>query len=513
MELMGSLDPAQLLSGIVERALDLLECDAGSLFLVRDGLHLDFEVAFNRSVSFEFKKSRIPLSRRSIATEVFLTGESFCVPDVYKLTGARVNLFDKGFDKASGYRTRSMLALPLKTRKGEVLGVLQILNKKNDPTEPWPSQDEKAIAKMPAFTKDDVELMESFAAVAGISLENARLYGQIEQLFESFVRASVVAIDARDPGTKGHSDRVATLTVGLARAIAECQDEDLKDIAFSEAELRELLFAGYLHDFGKLAVRESTLQKEQKLSLVQRERMKFRMEGYVTSGELAAWRMLAERLHAEGRAPNDIDLQRVTSEARELRRELDEVWERLIVLSRPSVLDEDASRKLQELRQKSYRNERGELEVLLGAEELAALSIRRGCLTDEERLEIESHVTQSYLFLRQIPWDASLAQIPEIAYGHHELLDGSGYPRKLKGEEIPLRSRIMTICDIFDALSASDRAYKAALPIEKSLSILEGMVAQGKLDPRFYRVFKEKRVWEIHDYRNPAVMPATRRVA
>ncbi len=510
---MGSLEPGQLLSHIVDRALNLLGCDAGSLFLMRDGQNLDFEVAFNRSVNFEFKKSRIPLSRRSIATEVFLTGEAFCVADVYKLTGVRANLFDKGFDQASGYRTRSMLALPLKTRKGEVLGVLQLLNKKQDVADKWPSQDEKAIAKMPPFAKDDVELMESFAAVAAVSLENARLYGQIEQLFESFVRASVVAIDARDPGTKGHSDRVATLTVSLARAIADCDDADLKGIHFSEAELRELLFAGYLHDFGKLAVRESTLQKEQKLSLVQRERLKFRMDGYVASGELASWRALADRLRIEERSPNDIDLQRVSSEAREMRRELSEVWDRLLVLSRPSVLDEDAARKLQELRQLSYRNERGELEVLLGPDELAALSIRRGCLTDEERLEIESHVTQSYLFLRQIPWDASLAQIPEIAYGHHELLDGSGYPRKLKGEEIPLRSRIMTICDIFDALSASDRAYKAALPIEKSLSILEGMVAQGKIDARFYRVFKEKRIWEIHDYRNPAVLPATRRVA
>ena len=453
--------------------MDLLGCDAGSLFLVKDDEHLSFEVALNDSVAYEFQRVKIPVGRPGIATRVFQRGESLRIRDVYRIPSTLKGVvFDSSLDADLGYRTRSVLAVPLKNSRGAVLGVLQLLNKKPRTSSRWPSRSEKALAKMPQFTHEDTELLESFAAVAAASLENQGLYQEIETLFESFVKASVVAIDSRDPGTRGHSVRVAHLTVALARAVSAASDKDLAEFRFCEDEFKELLWAGYVHDFGKIGVRESTLQKDQKLTHVQR----LQIEARLHDGLLAAER--------KGDAGNG---------AREV---LEKAWTDILALSRPTVLEAAAGIRLEELAQLSFEDSRGQMRALLETSEVESLGISKGCLTASERTEIESHVTQSYEFLRRIPWGPKFRQIPEIAYCHHELLDGSGYPRRLKGNEIPARARLMTICDIFDALSASDRAYKAALPLEKTLWILNSMVERGQLEERFYRIFVREKIWE-----------------
>lgn len=473
VQLIGLKNPRDLLVSIVRSSMDLLECDAASLFLLKDSNYLSFEVALNDSIDFEFQKVTIPLSRSGIATEVFKTGSSLRIRDVYKIPYSMKGVaFDPTLDHKIGYRTRSVLAVPLKNSRGEVLGVLQLLNKKQSGSQAWPSTSEKQLATMPHFDRQDVELLESFAAVAAASLENQGLYREIENLFESFVKASVVAIDSRDPGTRGHSVRVAHLTQELARAISESEDPSVSDVKFSEDELKELLWAGYVHDFGKIGVRESTLQKDQKLTEVQR----LQIEKRIQDGVLAA-----ERRGDAGRAAQA---------------ELERAWTDILQLSRPTVLEARAGIRLEQLAHFRFEDSRGEMRALLEENDILSLGILKGCLTPEERTEIESHVTQSYEFLRRIPWGAKFRQIPEIAFSHHELLDGSGYPRRLKGEEIPLRSRIMTICDIFDALSASDRAYKAALPLEKTLWILNSMVEKGQLEARFYNIFVREKVWE-----------------
>jgi HD-GYP domain-containing protein (c-di-GMP phosphodiesterase class II) len=470
-QLISLREPRDLLNTIVRSAMDLLCCDAGSLYLAKDPGFLSFEVAMNDSVDFMFQKVKIPIDRPGIATRAFKLGHAYCVRDVYRIPKSLKDvIFDSSFDSLLGYRTRSVLVVPLKNSRGEILGVLQLLNKKTSSRLAWPVGRESQIQKMPSFDRGDLELMESFAAVAAASLENQGLYRQIEDIFESFVKAAVVAIDARDPGTRGHSVRVAHMTEALARAVSNSEDEDLRDVVFDESDLKELLWAGYVHDFGKIAVREATLQKDQKLTEVQRLRIQGRIHDFILS------------------AQNDRE---------QTRAEFEKVWQDILDLSQPSVLDTEAGVRLERLRTLSYVNSMGQAEKLLSEEDIESLSIKRGCLTPKEREEIESHVTQSYEFLKRIPWGPALKRIPEIAYCHHELLDGSGYPRGLKGSQIPVQSQIMTICDIFDALSAGDRAYKAALPLEKTLSILESMVNAGKLNARFYRVFKEKQIWNI----------------
>jgi HD-GYP domain-containing protein (c-di-GMP phosphodiesterase class II) len=473
VQLIGLKNPRDLLHSIVRSSMDLLNCDAGSLFLAKDAEHLSFEVGLNDSIDFEFQRVKIPVSRPGVATRVFASGESLRIRDVHRIpSGLKGVVFDPTMDKDIGYRTRSVLAVALKNSRGEVLGVLQLLNKKNRGSQAWPSASPREMARMPHFDKADTDLLESFAAVAAASLENQGLYREIEGLFESFVKASVVAIDSRDPGTRGHSVRVAHLTVELARAVSDCSDEGLADARFTEDELKELLWAGYVHDFGKIGVRESTLQKDQKLTEVQR----LQIEKRIQEGLIAAERKGEAGRHAVA--------------------ELERAWTDILSLSRPNVLETKAGIRLEQLAHFRFEDSKGEQRALLEEKEILALGILKGCLTPSERAEIESHVTQSYEFLKRIPWGTKFRQIPEIAYCHHELLDGSGYPRRLKGEEIPLRARIMTICDIFDALSASDRAYKAALPLEKSLWILNSMVEKGQLDARVYAVFTREKIWE-----------------
>ena len=502
VQLMSQQSSKALLHKTVRYAMDLLHCDAGSLFLKAPGDMLSFEVAINDSVHYDFQKIKIPMDRPGLATFVFSRGQSLFIKDVYEIPEHFEGVdFDPVLDTSIGYRTRSAIIVPLISTKGKVLGVIQLLNKKEDSEQQWPINNEEMIASMPSFDRDDLELMESFAAVAAASIENQSLYAEIENIFESFVKASVVAIDARDPGTRGHSDRVANLTCNLAKAISESSRVDLGEIQFSDLEIKELLWAGYLHDFGKISVREATLQKEKKLTPIQQLEIQGRMREFQIVAEREGTQRLLDQ--AKEGLLDEVSLQKYAHRIEQSREVLEKAWTDICNLAKPTVLDEEAGSQLVRLAQLEFKNALGEKECLLKDEEIEALSIKRGCLTPEERDEIESHVTRSWEFLRRIPWGEDLKDIPEIAYSHHELLDGTGYPRKLVGEEIPLRSRIMTVCDIFDALAASDRAYKPALSIEKTLSIIESMVDGGKLDRRFFEVFVEGKIWESigHSYK------------
>ncbi len=512
VQLMSQQSSKALLHKTVRYAMDLLHCDAGSLFLKAQGEMLSFEVAINDSIHFDFQKIKIPVDRPGLATYVYNRGQSLFIKDVYHvpdhLEGVR---FDPVLDTSIGYRTRSAIIVPLISTKGKILGVLQLLNKKESMDQTWPINNEEMIASMPSFDRDDLELMESFSAVAAASIENQGLYAEIENIFESFVRASVVAIDARDPGTRGHSDRVANLTCELAKAISASSRNDLLDIRFSDLQIKELLWAGYLHDFGKISVREATLQKEKKLTPVQQLEIQARMREFQIVAEKEGTQKLLEQ--ARSGEWDEVSHQKHASKIIRTREVLESAWKDICGLAQPTILDEEAGSQLVKLAQMEFKNALGELECLLKDDEIDSLSIKRGCLNQEEREEIESHVTRSWEFLRRIPWGEDLRDIPEIAYSHHELLDGTGYPRKLKGEEIPLRARIMTVCDIFDALAASDRAYKPALSIEKTLSILESMVDGGKIDRRFFEVFRDEKLWERigHSYKYAADFDASKK--
>jgi HD-GYP domain-containing protein (c-di-GMP phosphodiesterase class II) len=366
----------------------------------------------------------------------------------------------------------------MRSLEGEVVGVLQALNK----------QDAKA------FTAEDEELLSALGGQAAAAVNNALLHHEIEQLFEGFVRASVVAIEARDPTTAGHSGRVARLSVGLGDMLprAGAAAGRWKGASLNSQERQELRYAAMLHDFGKVGVRENVLVKANKLEPLELENLRGRFELVYVQEELRAER---QKLQALLRAPGDESKQRLAEiDARltERKRELSSMFEFVVSCNRPTVLPEGTFDKLHDIAKGSYTGPfSGEKRSFLAQNEVIKLSIRKGSLTEDERREIESHVTHTYRFLTQIPWTRTLKRVPDIAYGHHEKLTGKGYPRSLKESEIALPTRMMTISDIYDALTASDRPYKRAVPKEKAYDILLDEAKKGELDPDLLRVFIE----------------------
>ena len=487
----------RLLELILTRARHLVAADAGSLYLVKKSEqeyhYLYFALAQNDSISAPWKASVIPLNPHSVAGAVALRGEVVVVDDAYALPSDGWLHHDQSFDQRFHYRTRSLVGIPLWTREGEVLGVLQLINRK--PRAGVPLAVPSVAQEVLPFSPADVELLRSLASQAAVSLENSRLYEEIQQLFEGFVRAAVTAIEQRDPTTSGHSARVADGTIALARRVERLERGPWAGARFSDEGVRELRYAALLHDFGKVAVRENVLTKALKLfdeELVTLQgRFKLARSSH-HARHLQDW--LQEALHdPEGMR------QRLPHLEADLRRELAEFDAMLQVVlhaNQPNVTEEGDYSALAVIRQQEFVDPDGQRHSLLTDREVQILSLRRGNLTLHERQEIEKHVTHSFNFLRTIPWTKDLARVPDLAGRHHEKLDGSGYPQGLTADDIPLGTRMMTIADIYDALVARDRPYKKALPLEHALSILETEAKTGKLDASLVQLWIEAKAWE-----------------
>jgi response regulator RpfG family c-di-GMP phosphodiesterase len=315
------------------------------------------------------------------------------------------------------------------------------------------------------------------------------LKDNIERLFEGFVNASITAIEARDPSTSGHSSRVAELTVGLAEAVNLTPNGPYGGIQFNPLQIREIRYASLLHDFGKVGVREQVLVKAKKIegdrldSIYQRLHQRG-MEA-MRQQMLNAWRT------GHVFSPGELD---------HLLEKQEEDTQRLIRLiqqsNEPTVLPQEVAQELNLLKDLSYQHWTGEPRPLVASEDLELLRITKGSLSAQEREEIESHVTYTYRFLRQIPWTSELASVPDIAWAHHERLNGKGYPRQLVSADIPVQSKLMAVSDVYDALTAADRPYKVAVSLDRSLQILEQEVKVNLLDGEVLRIFIEAKIFE-----------------
>jgi response regulator RpfG family c-di-GMP phosphodiesterase len=307
------------------------------------------------------------------------------------------------------------------------------------------------------------------------------------------VKASVEAIESRDPTTSGHSRRVADLTVELAKVVDLEGAGPYRDAKFSVEDLRELEYASLLHDFGKIGVREKVLVKAKKLYDERLSLIRSRFDFVARSLEAEILRRKVTLLE-RGAPRSEIDALDHEFEVR--RAELDVNWHAILSANEPTVLAAGDFAKVEQLAKETYEDLRGDPHFLLEAEEAVALSVKRGSLTPKEYEEISSHVVHTYRFLSQIPWGKALRRVPEIAGAHHERLNGTGYPNRLAANDIPIGSKMMSISDIFDALTASDRPYKRAVPAEKAIEILGFGVNDQHLDPELVRIFREARVWE-----------------
>jgi len=381
--------------------------------------------------------------------------------------------------------------VPMRNYDNEVVGAIQLINaKRNYETRLTVDTVE---AEVVSFRPEDLEMIESIASQAAVAIDNKNLLDSIQALFDGFVQASVTAIEQRDPSTAGHSGRVERLTTALARAVSGLGAGKYRDVHLSEDQYKELRYACLLHDFGKVGVREHILIKAKKLMPGQLEVIQARFESVERSVQV---KYASEKLEAmrDGRgspsALEAIDMRL----AKELV-QLQEWIESITAANEPSVLPEDKASMLEFLSHQTYYDMSGNPHPMLDPQEFRFLSIRKGTLDPQERLEMESHVTHSFHFLTKIPWTPVMKGIPDIVYGHHEKLDGSGYPRRLAGSQIPVQARMMTICDIYDALVAQDRPYKRAVPTSTALEILHTEAGEGKLDQDLLDVFVAKEIY------------------
>ncbi len=496
-------DIRKLLGLILQKTRGLCGADAGSVYIV-EGLSqpiprrtLRFMVSQNDSIKLDFTEFSLPLGERSIVGRAALTQSIINIADLYALDQPDKNPWgfrhDKTFDQRTGYEGHSMLTVPMKNQRDEVIGVIQLINKRRSRAERRALRTRQDfIDEVLAFSERDETLAMTLATQAGVSLENTLLYEDIRRLFEGFVQAAVTAIESRDPTTSGHSSRVAVLTTGLAEMVDKESSGLYADTSFTDEMMKQIEYAALLHDFGKVGVREQVLVKAKKLYEPERELILLRFD------YIRRWRELGalQRRHDLLISGADVAaLEEIDEELRASLQQIDEFIAFILRANEPTVLAEGSFEQLAEIAAQTYVDPRGNVLPYLTADEVTALRLPRGSLTNHERLEIESHVVHTATFLETIPWGRRFAAIPEIASGHHEKLDGTGYPHRLKADQIRIETRMMTIADIFDALTASDRPYKKAVPVERALDILHADVRAGKCDPELYRIFVETKLW------------------
>jgi HD-GYP domain-containing protein (c-di-GMP phosphodiesterase class II) len=495
-------DLMTLLDLILSQARRMTASDAGSLYLVErhdeTGVPrgLRFKLAQNDSLPrLPLAEHVLPVDNSSLAGHAASTGEPLVIADAWALPDDAAYRVNRSFDERFGYRTKSMLVIPMSTHRDEVVGVLQLINRKREPGALLTSAEATEREVLP-FDERSVALVRALAAQAAVAIENNLLYESIERLFEGFVTATVTAIEQRDPTTSGHSARVADLTVRLAVATEHAGAGRYRGLRFTREQLRELRYAGLLHDVGKVGVSEEILVKEKKLYPATREAIRGRFAFLVQAAELEFERARARHLLEHGRARYaevERELERVL---RARRLELERYHQAILAACEPTVLPEGTFGQLAQLAELTFPDVDGEERPLLAPGELRQLSVRQGTLDEVERRAIEAHVTYTFRFLRQIPWTRELRSIPDIARAHHEKLDGSGYPRGVRAEDIPVQARMMTIADIYDALTATDRPYKKAVPRDEAVEILQAQAAKGELDDDLLRVFVGARLWE-----------------
>ena len=487
-------DIERLQSFILTTMRQLTHADGASLWLKMDedsGPKLFLASSQNHSLDKStYQAFKVPVNEKSVVGYTVSVGKSQIYDDAYNPPPGKP-VGGKSFDAQFGYRTKSMLTVPMRDYHNDVVGAVQLINaKKRYETK---LTIDNVGTEVVSFQPDDVEMIESIASQAAVALDNKSLLDSIQALFDGFVQASVTAIEQRDPSTAGHSGRVEGLTTRLARAINEIATGTYRNVHLGEDQLKELRYACLLHDFGKVGVREHILIKAKKLVPGQLEVIRARFEFIERSVQVkyATEKLEAMKAGRNGSTIDEID-RRLTAELAQL----NEWVNSIAAANEPTVMPEDKASMLEFLSQQTYYDISGNPHPMLEPQEFRFLSIRKGTLDPQERLEMESHVTHSFHFLTKIPWTPVMKGIPEIAYGHHEKLDGSGYPRGLAGDQIPLQARMMTISDIYDALTAQDRPYKRAVPPATALDILHEEAKQGKLDEDLLEIFVEKRIYQ-----------------
>lgn len=479
----------RLLETIVTEARGFTHCDAGTLYRVDDKKKvLTFEIMQTESTGYyaggttenKITVPPVPLEKdgeancANVSAYVAITGKVVNIPDVYEAEG-----FDftgpKKYDEMTGYRTESMLVIPMRDHTDKVIGVLQLINALDSEGKHIP------------FEERFESMVRSLASQAAVAINNAQLIQNIENLFKSVVHYTVKAIDARSPHTAGHSSRVASLTRRLAQDVNLQTTGPFADIHFTDEEIEEVWMAAVMHDVGKIGVPEAVLEKQNKLDGAKYERV---VDRFHKIRELAIMR--ARLRNANNGKPEDFRDEDLQKELKEW----EEDFEFISWVNKPGFMPPEKKEQLDQIAAKTFIDGEGEEQPYISPDEYENFSVIKGNLTDEERRQIQSHVVHTNDMLQKLPFTDKLARVPMFAASHHEWPNGKGYPKGLKGDEIPLPARMMCIADVWDALTAQDRPYKPPVPPDRSAQILQAGAEHNEFDKDLVDLFISHRLWE-----------------
>lgn len=491
-----------LLENILLEAKRIANADGGTLYMKTDDNRLKFEIMMTDSLKFHMGGTSgqdIPFypvklyedngkpNKHMISAYVGLTGETVNIPDAYKAKG-----FDftgtKAFDEKTGYRSKSFLTVPLKNHEDEIIGVLQLLN----------AQDKKT-GDLISFSGEIQDVVEALSSQAAVAITNKNLIRDLEILFESFIKLIASAIDAKSPYTGGHCSRVPEITMMLAEAINESENEHFKDIHFSDKQMYELKIAAWLHDCGKVATPEYVVDKATKL-----ETIYDRVHTVATRFEVLKRDQEIKYLKQQLKVEKDSSLSELETKnalkdiRKKYKEKITQLDDDLDFVKTTNIGGEFMSgdKKEQVKKIAQYRwKDNGESKNFLSDDEVKNLCIAKGTLTAEERKIINDHIVHTIDMLQQLPYPNHLKNVPEFAGGHHEKLDGTGYPMGLTKDEMSIQAKAMAIADVFEALTARDRPYKEGKALSMAMRIMGFMKNDAHVDPFLFELFVKEKIY------------------
>jgi PAS domain S-box-containing protein len=489
LSLSAEKDTKKLLEQIVIEARSLTNADAGTLYLLdKENQELIFEIVQNDSMQVkmggtsgvDIELPNVPLfihgepNHGNVSSKVALTGATINLRDVY---GTESDQFPgpREYDAISGYHTKSMLVMPLKNHENEIIGALQLLNAKH-----------RRTGDAVSFSEEYVDLVAALASQAAVALNNAQLIENLNNLFYAFIRSIATAIDEKSPYTGGHINRVVQLSMMLAEKINEDETGPFKGFYFTKEEMEELRLSAWMHDVGKVTTPENIINKASKL-----ETIFDRVNLVETRFALIASEIVNVHLDAKLKLlqKEQVDLSKLGLADQSLSEDLTVLLQELEFIkecnSTSQPMTEERLSRLRNIGKKEYTFQ-NEKQPYLTEDEIKNLSIRYGNLTDEEIMVVENHANMTLKILKQLSFPLKLARVPEFAGGHHEKLDGSGYPLGLTEKELPLQTRILAIVDIFEALTARDRPYRKPMKLSEATKIIRFMKENHKIDPDLF---------------------------
>lgn len=461
-------DDDKLLGLILHEAMEMTSCDGGTLYIY-DGESLRFHIMITKSMNY-YKGGKkdpvdlppVPMRRSHVCACAAMEKKLINISDVYEHTDEYDFSGPKNYDKMTGYRTKSMLVVPMEDEHGDVIGVLQLINAKDGEGNTIP------------FKQEYEKVISSLASQTAICLTNMKHSMEIMELLDSFVRVMSTAIDARTPYNANHTKNMVRYGENFLQYLRDIDHEWQMD----EQQEKEFLMSVWLHDIGKLVIPLGVMDKETRLGNRLSE-VEHRFE---------KMKLLAELSHAKGE---------ITAEELETKLTLlSEGRETILKANKAGFLPDETMEEVQEIANRTFMDTDGSERTWLTGEELTCMMIRKGTLSDTERKIMQSHVEMTEKFLNEVHFPKRFSNVTRWASSHHELLNGKGYPRQLSRDEIEKEVRLLSILDIFDALTARDRPYKPPMPTEKALFVLEDMVKFGELDGEILKLFKQSNAWE-----------------